>query len=54
MDDAGDQVTMLGNELDLWRLHGILAGQSGQVLGEWSPQGLRPTSVVTPTGLELL
>ncbi|MDR1513368.1 MAG: SWIM zinc finger domain-containing protein [Propionibacteriaceae bacterium] len=53
-DDAGDQVSLLGGELDLWRLHGLLAGQPGVVLGEWDATGLRPAGLVTASGLELL
>jgi hypothetical protein len=61
-DQAGDQVRLLGEPGDLAKLHGLLAGDYGQVLGEWSATGfgdwsgigLRPTGVVTDTGLELL
>jgi len=54
-DPAGRQVRLVAaNELDLWRLHGILAGRPGQIVGEWCDEGLRPTGVVTPGGLELL
>ena len=54
-DPAGRQVPLVvANDLDLWRLHGLLAGRPGHVVGEWSGEGLRPTGVVTADGLELL
>jgi hypothetical protein len=54
VDAAGYQAPVVGNDLDLWRLHGLLAARPGQVLGEWSPDGLRPTSLATVGGLLLL
>jgi len=54
-DGQGHQVPLVSaSELDLWRLHGLLAGRPGHVVGEWSGEGLRPMGVVTTRGLELL
>jgi hypothetical protein len=53
-DSAGDQAPLVGADSDLWRLVGLLAGRVGHVIGEWSTAGLRPTSLVTTDGLELL
>ena len=38
---------MHGTDLDLWRLLALTAGATLDVAGEWSPDGFRPSTIVT-------
>jgi hypothetical protein len=59
-DVEGNQVRITGVPEDLFRLHGLLCGQFGTVLGEWNSgnwsdqPGFRPSALVAKSGLELL
>ncbi len=46
-DPAGDAVVVHGTDLDLWRLLALTAGATLDLAGEWSPDGFRPSTLVT-------
>ena len=46
-DPAGDAVVVHGTDLELWRLLALTAGTTLDAAGEWSPDGFRPSTIVT-------
>lgn len=44
-DPTGRAVTLVGEDLELWRLFAMTAGTVVDIAGEWNPDGLRPAAV---------
>lgn len=53
-DVAGQAVAVHGTALDLWRLLALTAGATGDVAGEWGPDGFRPSTIVADGHLVVL